>query len=454
MKKKIKNIFRKLGLSNKKKVSNDGLIRILNSKVLYNEKELLKYIDKYLKNEEKWKIVNRILNNINSIFDIQLLCKTTIEELANLISFETCSIVLYNSIKKQFHIEALYSVDCCSKISCMEEFIRVKNLEAASFFRDINTLSKTSINKFLQKDLQDNFYIFPMFSKGEFQGFLLIYKSADLSKEEINILDLVVESFSMAVRNSNLYTLSKQGNSHKTEFIASLSHEFKTPLNAIIGFGEILHNSDDLEKNIRQKYLQNILVSASHLLDLIDDILDASRLESGNFELFFEKFNTKTIITETIQTFEQSLNKKNIKCNPNLVDINIECDLKRFRQIVYNLLSNAIKFSDQNGKINIITYLKDDNFYFEIIDNGEGISVENKDKLFEFFYQASNKKKGNPLKRSEGSGIGLAICKKIIDMHKGQIDFDSELGKGSTFWFSLPVCAGVDNALLEFGTSI
>lgn len=233
-------------------------------------------------------------------------------------------------------------------------------------------------------------------------------------------------------KNISLYQESEKQNKHKIEFLAGISHEFKTPLNSIIGFAEILKPRASSEN---LKYVQNISQSAKHLLSLIEDILDVSKSQYNSLELYYSSFSPKDEIIQIILILDEMIKEKNIDLNYTLVDIDIFADIKRFRQLIYNLVSNAIKFNKQNGKISIFTYVKDNNFFFDITDTGDGISKDNHEKIFDFFSQVNR----NQLKRQLGSGVGLALCKMITIAHCGEIGFKSQLKKGSSFWFSLPI---------------
>jgi len=206
---------------------------------------------------------------------------------------------------------------------------------------------------------------------------------------------------------------------------AKISHEFKTPLNSIIGFSDILRKYVATEKEI--SYLNIISTSSKHLLDLIQDLLDLTKAQYKPLELNYQKFNSREEIISVVNTFP------NVKFDCTLINTEICADVKRFRQLIYNLVSNAVKFNSSDKNIQIITYMED-GFNFEITDFGDGIDKSNSKIIFEFFSQVND----DVLKRQMGSGIGLSLCKSIIDAHNGKISVDSELGSGSTFKFRLP----------------
>lgn len=232
---------------------------------------------------------------------------------------------------------------------------------------------------------------------------------------------------------SEIKTLRAEKNKtwDKVKFlIAKISHEFKTPLNSIIGFGELYKTESDNPK--LTEYMSNILTCSEHLLNLVQNMIDITRSEYVPMELSYSIFNTRSVIEEVINTTHTS------NIYPTLINIDICADYTRFRQLVYNLISNAQKFSDKTSPINIITYLENDFFCFEISDSGEGIKEECKEKIFDFFNQVSD----DLFKRQMGAGIGLSLCRTIVNAHNGNITVESEYNKGSTFIFKIPVGLG------------
>lgn len=224
-------------------------------------------------------------------------------------------------------------------------------------------------------------------------------------------------------------------NQAKSNFIASLSHELRTPLNSIIGFSDILLNNNSGKLGEKQeKYLNNISVSGKHLLDLINDILDISKIEAGKMELVYEIFNSKKVIDDIVAGLNPLALKKKISIKTKLPEISVNADLKRFKQIIYNLLSNALKYTREGGKVIIHSDINQNKLVISIEDSGVGIAKEDYDKIFTQFKRIDS----SYITEQEGSGLGLSLTKKLIESHEGSIYFDSELGKGSRFWFILP----------------
>lgn len=222
-------------------------------------------------------------------------------------------------------------------------------------------------------------------------------------------------------------------NKRKLEFIGYLSHEFKTPLNAINGFTSLMLETE-LPRETRVRFCKNIIKAFKHLYQILESTIETARAESDKIILSFEEFDTSEVINEVLSVLEEKIKIKNIHITHNLTKTIICADKRRFRQLVYNLVGNACKFNRYNGNIEIKTSCEGKKFYFEIQDTGYGIEPEKQAEIFEFFSHIENKNTDN----KEGSGIGLSLCKKIINLHGGEIDFESYPQKGTKFWFFIP----------------
>ena len=160
-----------------------------------------------------------------------------------------------------------------------------------------------------------------------------------------------------------------------------------------------------------------------------------ARSEFKPMELKYETFRPMEVIKDIIYSFDEVIKEKNINFSYTMMDAELTADLKRFKQLIYNLISNALKFNKPDGKIVVVTYVDENkNYFFEIKDSGDGIRKKDYEKIFNFFSQVNRDK----LKRQQGSGVGLALCKVIANAHHGDIGFKSRLNVGSTFWFSIP----------------
>jgi signal transduction histidine kinase len=236
-----------------------------------------------------------------------------------------------------------------------------------------------------------------------------------------------------------------QASKAKSEFLATMSHELKTPLNAIIGFSELLKGKMAGELNKKQEhFVDNVLTSAKHLLNLINDILDLSKIEAGKIELTKEKTPVASAIEGALSFIKETALKHNVILKKELdpeVEF-IETDLIRFRQILINLLSNAVKFSKpEGGVVTIRTKKEGESAKISVEDNGIGIKEEDMVKLFNEFEQLDS----GISRKYGGTGLGLAITKRLVQRHGGKIWVESTYGEGSTFMFLLPIKATNSN---------
>jgi len=223
----------------------------------------------------------------------------------------------------------------------------------------------------------------------------------------------------------------------KSEFLATMSHELRTPLNSIIGFtGIILKGITGKITKEQKKQLSMVYGSAKHLLNLINDILDLSRIESGKMETLEESFKVEEVISEVTQTLSPMISQKPLKLIKEIPDEipEIYSDRKKVFQIILNLANNAVKFTDK-GEIKIECNIENENLRVSVSDTGIGIKKENMDYLFEAFRQID----GTAQRRYEGAGLGLHLCKKLVAVLDGKIWAESEYGKGSRFTFILPL---------------
>ncbi|WP_440948416.1 sensor histidine kinase [Methanosarcina sp. T3] len=227
-------------------------------------------------------------------------------------------------------------------------------------------------------------------------------------------------------------------NKAKSEFLASMSHELRTPLNSIIGFSDMLLTQNFGTLNDKQlRYISNISVSGNHLLKLINDILDISKVEAGKMELKAEEFSVSDSISEVKALLTPLASKKDIQVL-SMVDkelTTIRADRTKFKQILYNLVDNAIKFTPEDGYVIVDAGVEGDRAKIMVKDTGIGISEAETRKIFQPFTQLENSEYG----KQKGTGLGLSLVKKFVEMHAGKIWVESEFGEGSKFIFTIPL---------------
>jgi signal transduction histidine kinase len=269
-------------------------------------------------------------------------------------------------------------------------------------------------------------------------------RTGEFSAETIDFLETFAGQSALAVWNAQLFreletkTAELQVVSqHKSEFLASMSHELRTPLNAVIGFSEVLLERMFGELNDRQdEYLRDILSSGRHLLRLLNDILDLSKVEAGRMELEHSTFSVRSALEYGISMVRERASAHGIEMGLD-VDPGVETldsDELRFKQVLLNLLSNAVKFTPDGGHVSVAATRRGGEVAVTVTDDGAGIPPEDRERIFESFQQG---RRG--AQSEEGTGLGLTLCRRIVALLGGRMWLETELGKGSTFGFSVPL---------------
>jgi signal transduction histidine kinase len=236
---------------------------------------------------------------------------------------------------------------------------------------------------------------------------------------------------------SRLYRELETTSQHKSDFLANMSHELRTPMNAIIGFSQVLREGLVGDVNAKQaEYLDDILSSGNHLLALINDVLDLSKVEAGQVELQVAPFSLQDALERGVSMVREQATTEGVQVTLQKnggLDV-VSGDERRIRQVIFNLLSNAVKFTPEGGQVDVSAARVDGEMRVSVADSGPGIAAEDLDRIFGEFQQTEA-----GARQREGTGLGLALSKRFVEMHGGRIWCESEVGKGSTFEFTLPV---------------
>ncbi|MEX2223447.1 MAG: GAF domain-containing protein [Candidatus Rokuibacteriota bacterium] len=269
-------------------------------------------------------------------------------------------------------------------------------------------------------------------------------RPGDFDERIVSLMTALANQSKVAIANAHLFReieeksqLLEVADRHKSEFLASMSHELRTPLNAIIGFSEVLLQRMFGELNPKQdEYLQDVLSSGRHLLSLINDILDLSKVEAGRMDLELARFHLPQAIQDTLILVRERAVRHGI-------DVTFEvdgrlgefvADERKVKQVMLNLLSNAVKFTPEGGRIEVRAVPTDGGVEISVADTGIGIAPENQELIFEEFRQVG----GDYAHKREGTGLGLTLARKLVELHGGRLWVKSQVGQGSTFTFSVP----------------
>jgi len=285
----------------------------------------------------------------------------------------------------------------------------------------------------------------PMLREGQTIGGMVLarYEVRPFSDREIELVKTFADQAAIAIGNVRLFNeiqdKSRQlevASRHKSEFLANMSHELRTPLNAIIGFSEVLLEGIFGGVNDKQReYLQDVLGSGQHLLSLINDILDLSKIEAGRMELDVSTFSFRDALESGLTIVRERAARHSIELNAVIAsDVGtLEADERKVKQIFYNLLTNAVKFTPDGGRVDVTARSENGDVRVDVRDNGIGIAEADQVRIFEEFRQVGRERS------REGTGLGLTLTKRFVELHGGRIWLESAQGKGSTFAFTLPL---------------
>jgi signal transduction histidine kinase len=301
--------------------------------------------------------------------------------------------------------------------------------------------------EFAQKFGRHTMLSVPLTREGKPFGTMFLRRAEvrPFTEKQIGLSRTFADQAAIAIENVRLFKEIQEksaqleiANKHKSDFLANMSHELRTPLNAIIGFSEVLIERMFGEMNEKQAdYLKDIHESGKHLLSLINDILDLSKIEAGRMDLEVSSFhlpsalsNAMTLVRERAQRHGIALD---LQVDKRLAEFN--ADERKFKQILLNLLSNAVKFTPDGGRVDVTAKLNGKAVEVAVRDTGIGIAPDDQQKIFSEFVQVGR----DYTRKAEGTGLGLALTKRFVELHGGEIRLESAPGKGSTFTFTIPI---------------
>jgi len=405
---------------------------------------------------EKLTALGEVSRAVSSTLDVETVLDTIVTRASQLAGAAGCSIYEYDAAAEQFRLRATHNYDMA-----FVEALRAVPLRkgeglmgrAAEMREPIQIPDITQPGAY-QSSVRDTLIRFgyrallsvPLLREDQIIGSLSFNRRApgEFPPEVVEVLKTFATQSALAIQNARLFreiadksAQLEAASRHKSEFLANMSHELRTPLNAIIGFSEILAEKMFGDVNEKQtEYLQDILESGRHLLSLINDILDLSKIEAGRMELELSEFDLPNAIDNALILVRERANRRGIRLGRTIDERlgTIGGDERKVKQVLLNLLSNALKFTPEGGRINVRAGVHDEVAEVSVTDTGVGIALEDQEAVFEEFRQV-----GAADKKVEGTGLGLALSRKFIELHGGRIWVTSAVGVGSTFTFTLPV---------------
>jgi signal transduction histidine kinase/HAMP domain-containing protein len=406
---------------------------------------------------EELKALGEVGRAVSSTLDLETVLSTIVSQASQLSGTDGGAVYEYDEETEEFHLRATQSLD----VGFVEllRSTRIRKGEGA-VGRIAMTFEPTQIpdieqdatyqSRLKNAALREGYHALlavPLLREEHIIGALIVNRKTpgEFAPDVIELLRTFAAQSALAIQNARLFQeIEEKGRQleiadrHKSEFLASMSHELRTPLNAVIGFSEVLLERMFGEINPKQEeYLQDVLSSGRHLLSLINDILDLAKIEAGRMELEVTDFHLPQAIDNSVTLVRERAARRSIALDvaidPELGEI--KGDERKVKQVLLNLLSNAIKFTPEGGRVDVHAGMVDGVAEISVSDTGVGIAPEDHEAVFEEFRQVGT----DYAKKHEGTGLGLTLSRRFVELHGGKIWVKSQLGQGATFTFTLPV---------------
>ena len=444
MRSSIKELF---GEVSEKKEKLEEYSRTLERKVAARTRELARSV-------EELKALGEVSQAVSSTLDLETVLTSIVRHAVQLSKTDAGTIYEFNEVEEVFHPRINYGAHAEYIEAMHGSRLRVGDrtmLGQAAVKRapkqvpDLYDVPDYPLNYVREAGYRALLAI-PLLREDRLIGGLVIRRkiAGEFETQVVDLLQAFASQSVLAIHNARLFSeIEDKGRElaiatkHKSEFLANMSHELRTPLNAILGFTELI--IDNIYGDVPEKImgvLERVEKNGRHLLSLINDVLDLSKIEAGRLSLSLHDYSMKDVIQTVLTSVESLAGEKKIDLKVDLADHLPmgKGDEQRIAQVILNLVSNAIKFTEQ-GEIKVTVTITDGKFLTSVADTGSGIAELDLVKIFEEFRQVD----GSSTRKKGGTGLGLSISKKIVEMHGGRIWAESKLGEGSTFHFALPV---------------
>jgi signal transduction histidine kinase/ActR/RegA family two-component response regulator len=394
---------------------------------------------------------------VSSSLDVDHVLSTIAMHAVELSGTDGGSIMEYDDSERRFAVRSVYrtSPEVVDRLRGVRIDIDSTLVGRAALERRpiaVPDLSSVNLDPHLQILFDDGWrsvVAVPMLREERIIGSLVVRRkvTGDFTEETLDLLETFASQSALALLNAQLFTALQERSAqlevasrHKSEFLASMSHELRTPLNAVLGFSEVLLERMFGDINERQEeYLRDIHSSGKHLLELLNEILDLSKVEAGQMALEFTSLDVPAALEYAASMLRERATAHSIDLRVELGERvgAVEADELRFKQVVLNLVSNAVKFTPDGGSVVIWADEVDADLHVSVKDTGVGIPVQDRERIFESFQQG-----GRGASREEGTGLGLTLSRRIVELLGGRMWLESEVGVGSTFGFSIPIRRG------------
>ena len=431
--------------------ANQAVIAIENVRLL---NELRDRTTQLGRSVEELRALGDVSQAVNSTLDLKTVLDTIVAKAVQLSGTEAGTIYEFDEHQRDLLFRSTYGMDDSVIAALKDHHIGISEPTIDQAVRshapvqisDVREIPMTPARDIASRAGYRALLVVPLLARDHVVGVLVVRRKAPgaFPQDTVDLLKTFAAQSVLAIQNAHLFTeideKSRQleiASQHKSQFLANMSHELRTPLNAILGYTElILDNIYGETPDKMREVLDRLQANGKHLLGLINDVLDLSKIEAGELTLDLADYSLKEVVQTVFTAVELLATGKKLALTidvaPNLP--RGHGDERRLVQVLLNLVGNAIKFTD-NGEVAIKATMSDGSFTVAVRDTGPGIAPSDQDKIFGEFQQADNA----ATKRKGGTGLGLSIAKRIIGMHGGRIWVESDVGKGSTFAFTIPV---------------
>jgi signal transduction histidine kinase len=401
--------------------------------------------------------LGEISQAVNSTLDLDNVLKTIVIKAVQLSGTEAGAIYIFDEVQQRFLLRTTQGLDQETTAALLNERIDLSNAYIASAIKqrepfqipDMSDEASTPVNGILLRGGFRALLVAPLLQPDRVLGLLVVRRKEPglFATRTIDLLKTFAAQSVLAIQNARLFQELEEksqqleiASQHKSQFLANMSHELRTPLNAVLGYTELILNNVYGEPAERMRVVVGrVRSNGKHLLKLINDVLDLSKIEAGQLTLSLADFSMKQVVESVYAAVEPLAAEKQlalkVELSPNLP--RGHGDDRRLTQVLLNLVGNAIKFTDA-GEVAINASAANGTFTLSVRDTGPGIDPADQDKIFEEFRQSDS----SATKKKGGTGLGLSIARRIVEMHDGRIWVESSVGSGATFFFSVPVHVG------------